>query len=165
MIKRFYDRVHDIRVVGIEIPADQQMVILLEVLSHDPMITERIIQLKEEIERGEGVQTISEVEERINHYLRIKKSSGKQSSTRPRREELAAHNVGFTCYSCGKPGHIARNCPDKKSEEDRQSPREVNQALKRGTEKDTRSSERKSRPWSWKIKWCHETEREGSRVH
>ena len=55
VIKRFYDRVHDIRVAGIEIPADQQMVILLEALSHDPMVTERIIQLKEEIERGEGV--------------------------------------------------------------------------------------------------------------
>ena len=37
VIKRFYDRVHDIRVAGIEIPADQQMVILLlEALSHDP---------------------------------------------------------------------------------------------------------------------------------
>jgi hypothetical protein len=71
VIKRFYDRVHDIRVAGINIPNDQQMVILLEALSNDPMITERIIQLKEEIERGEGVKTISELEERINHYLRI----------------------------------------------------------------------------------------------
>ncbi len=58
VIKRFYDRVHDIRVAGINIPNDQQMVILLEALSHDPMITERIIQLKEEIERGEGIKTI-----------------------------------------------------------------------------------------------------------
>ena len=67
VIKRFYDRVHDIRVAGVEIPANEQMVILLDALTHDPMLTERIVQLKEDIERGVGVQSISELEERINH--------------------------------------------------------------------------------------------------
>ena len=83
------------------------MVILLEALSNDPMITERIIQLKEEIERGDGVKTISELEERINHYLRIKKSS--KAPAKPKVEGTAHSVGGFTCYSCGKPGHIARN--------------------------------------------------------
>ena len=52
VIKRFYDRVHDIKVTCITIPADQQMVILLEALSNDPMITETIIQLTLSRPRG-----------------------------------------------------------------------------------------------------------------
>jgi hypothetical protein len=75
LFKRFYDRVYEARLSGVDIEVNYQIVILLEALASYTDLTERIIQIKEEIELGMGVKTIAQLEESINDYMRIKKSS------------------------------------------------------------------------------------------
>jgi hypothetical protein len=101
-----------------ENPADQ-VVILLSALETDPMLTERKIQLKEEMDRGTGPASISEVEERVTHFLRVKKLS---MNAQKNKQERVASSVNVTCYNCGGMGHYARNC--SKPQKPRQPPTE-----------------------------------------
>ena len=111
LFKRFYDRVYEARLSGVDIEVSYQIVILLEALSTYSDLTERIIQVKEEIEMGEGVSTIAQLEESITDYLRIKKSS--KAPTHRQQEISAKQAVTGVCHGCGKKGHYLRDCPSR----------------------------------------------------
>jgi hypothetical protein len=120
LFKRFYAMNHELISAGQRLSNDQLIVIMLGALSSYSHLTERIVQIREKIEAGDGITTIHELEAALDNYERLRRASTKQTSTAavianvnavtPRKQKKKPNKGSLVCNNCGKAGHIAKDC-------------------------------------------------------